>query len=343
MAAKKWEQDASVAERLFNEFYKFSFYQAVMLLEQLGAGKKSIGEALTPADEPLRFVVKPGFAFPPSDIKSLTPGDAESPTEVEVTFLGLIGPAGLLPNWYNELAIERLYLKDSAMVAFFNIFHHRLLSLFYLAWKKNHFSVTYRQDARDRFSCYLKSLMGIGTEGLAGRIGFPEESLLFSGGLLSRQVPSAIALQAAVAYYSGQPVELRQFIERVIQLPPEERTRLGQANAEVGVTALCGSQVWENQTKFRIILGPMGLSSFFQFLPTGKMFKPVFSLVRFMVGIEYEFELRVILRREEVPLCRMGGSPGSESPRLGWSTWLTTPNVPHAKDPYVTFQESEIQ
>ncbi len=342
MAAEKREQDTSVAERLFSEFYKFSFFQAVTLLEQLADHKEFIGTALTPAEEAVRFQVKPGFAFPPSDIMSLVSGDGESPAELEVAFLGLIGPSGVLPNWYNELAMERLHQKDSGMVAFLNIFHHRLLSLFYLAWKKYRISVIYQRDARDLFSGYLKSLIGMGTDGLAGRIGLPEESLVFSCGLLSRQVPSAAAVQSAVVYYSGQQVELQQFIQRVIPLPPEDCTLLGMANAELGVSALCGSQVQENQTKFRINLGPMSRTDFFRFLPTGDMLKPIFSLVRFMVGIEYEFELRVILRREEVPLYCMGGSLGSESPRLGWSSWLRSPNVPLARDPSVTFQESDV-
>jgi len=342
MAAEKWETDTSVAKRLFNEFYKFSFFQAVTLLDQLASGKEQLGMALSPINEAIRLQVKPGFVFPPSDIKHLKPGDADNPAELEVTFMGLIGPSGILPNWYNELAGERLHHKDSAMVAFFNIFHHRLLSLFYLAWKKYHISVSYQRDGQDRFSFYLKSLIGLGTKHLAGRIGLPEESLIFSCGLLSRQVPSAIAVESAVAYYSGQKTDLHQFIERIITLPSEECTRLGTANAELGAGALCGSRVRENQTKFRINLGPMNISDFFRFLPTGDMLKPIFSLVRYMVGIEYDFELRILLRKEEVPLLRLGGGIGKESPRLGWSAWAKSPGFLHAEDPYVTFEESHF-
>lgn len=342
MAAAMREQDTSVADRLFREFYKFSFFQAVTLLEQSAPGAKPLGEALSPADEAVRFHVRPGFSFPPSDIGELRAGDDGLPADLDVTFLGLIGPSGMLPHWYNELAMERLQQKDPVMAAFFDIFHHRLLSLFYLAWKRYHVSTIYRLGADDRFSFYLKCLIGLGTGGLTGRIGLPEESLIFSCGLLSRQVPSAAAVQSAVAYYSGQKTELDQFIERVIAIPPEDCTRLGSANAELGVTALCGSQARENQTKFRISLGSMTLPDFFRFLPTGDMLKPIFSLVRYMVGIEYDFDFRIVLKKEEVPPLKIGGALGATSPRLGWSTWIKTPGVLHADDPYVTFDEAHF-
>lgn len=341
MATEKRGSDSPLTERLFEEFYRFSFFQAVLLLEQLDPEKKSIGVALSPKDEAVRFLVNPGFSFPPSDIKSLKPASEGSPAELEVTFMGLVGPAGILPNWYNELAIERLYLKDPGLVAFFNMFHHRLISLFYLAWKKYHFFISYQSDSNDRFSGYLLSLMGLGTRHLAGRIGLPEESLIYSSGILSRQVPSAIAIETAVTYYSGETAGIHQFVERVLSLPLEDQTRLGAANSELGVSAMCGSQVWESQTKFRINLGPMTWKSFGRFLPSGDMLRPIFSLVRYMVGIEYEFEIRLFLKREEVPPCRVGGMSFPGSPRLGWSTWLITPGVTHNENPSVTFQESD--
>ena len=46
----------------------------------------------------------------------------------------------------------------------------------------------------------------------------PEESLSFYSGLLSRQTPSAVSIESAVAYYSGTSVAVEQFVERMIPL-----------------------------------------------------------------------------------------------------------------------------
>ena len=71
MAAKERQSDPPLRSRLFNEFFRFSFYKAVTLLERLSPAKKRLGETLDPGEEAVRFSVKPGLSFPPSDISNL--------------------------------------------------------------------------------------------------------------------------------------------------------------------------------------------------------------------------------------------------------------------------------
>jgi type VI secretion system protein ImpH len=340
MASAKRQSDTPIKDRLFKEFYKFSFFKAVGLLESLFADKKSLGQTLEPNQEAVRFSSKPGLAFPPSDISKLESGSDGGPVNMEVTFMGLVGPAGVLPHWYNELVIERIWNRDRSLAGFLDIFHHRFISLFYLAWKKHRFPENYLSGAKDRLSSYLLSLVGLGTPGLAGMIGLPKESLAFYGGLLSRSVPSAVAIQATVEYFSGTDVRLDQFIERTLLLSPEDRTQLRTANARLGINTVCGSYIWECQTKFRVNLGPLDYNLFLRLLPTGDMLKPIFALIRYMVGIEYEFEIRLILKRKEVPPCILGRKT-APSPRLGWTIWLKSPEVSLADDEHVTFQEPD--
>ena len=44
------------------------------------------------------------------------------------------------------------------------------------------------------------------------------------------------------------------------------------------------------------------------------------------------------LKREEVPLCELGAD-GAAKPRLGWSTWIKTPDTLCQEDPHATFEE----
>ena len=310
------------------------------LLEAMHPEKKPIGEALTPDKEPVRFAVKPGFSFPASEIAGLRRGENAETAEMDVAFLGLIGPSGVLPHWYNDLAVARVRKKDYSLTQFLNIFHHRLISLFYLAWKKNQFPVNYLPGARDRLSKYLKSLIGLGMPSLTDRIGFAEDSLIFLSGLLSRQVPSAAALDVSIAYFSGTVVQIEQFIERMLPLSPEDQTSIGMANSRLGMETVCGSYVRESQTKFRVNLGPMPYGDFLRFLPSGDLLSPIFSLVAYMVGVEFEFDVRVILKREEVPPCILGAT-GPEAPQLGWTTWVKSGGVSQSEDPFITFEEKD--
>ena len=182
--------------------------------------------------------------------------------------------------------------------------------------------------------------MGLGTSGLTGRIGLPEEPLIFYSGLLSRSAPSAGAIEAAVEYFSNQPARVQQFIDRTIYFHEEDQTQIGLANSRLGVDAVCGNSAWESQTKFRVYLGPMGYDDFLHFLPFRKRLRPIFSLIRYMVGIEYEFEIGLVLKREEVPPCALGMKTPAP-PMLGWSTWIKAPTISFQEDPCVVLHWSE--
>lgn len=340
MATEKREQGAPLAERLFGECYRFSFFRAVQLLEELIPGKRPVGEALSPDEEPVRFRVRPGFVFPASDLSELVPVEEKGRAEMAVAFMGLIGPSGVLPQWYNELAVQGNWERDFRLTEFLDLFHHRLISLFYLAWKKHRWTAQYLPEGRDRLSHLMLSLMGLGTPALSGRLGIPEETLIPFTGSFARSSPSAIQIESAVGYFAGAPAALDQFREREVEIDAEERTRLGVANSRLGADAVCGGTARESQSSFRLNLGPVGYRQFLRFTPAGDLLLPIASLVRYMAGMEYEFDLRVILKRGEVPLCRVGYA-GAASPRLGWSTWLKTPGATHGSDPSVVFGGAE--
>ena len=342
MASQKRKPDSSLIQQLFDRFYEFSFYRAVYLLERFADKRKELADSLVPSQEPVRFRVKKGFAFPPSDISGLKGPAEDQPPSMEVAFLGLTGPSGVLPNWYTQLILERDRDKDRTLADFLDLFHHRLITLFYLAWKKHRFPENYRPGANDRLSRYLLSLSGLGTPGLTAMIGLPEEALTFYSGLLSRPVASSTSIESAVAYFVDAPVRVEQFIERIVDLEPPDQTQLGVGNATLGDDAICGSQVWESQTKFRVHLGPVGKGKFARLMPTGDLLVPIFSLVRYMVGIEYEFEIRIYLQKRDVPLCQLG-TEGPDASMLGWTTWVSSPGYKYEEDIFFTFQEYDLK
>ena len=66
-----------------------------------------------------------------------------------VNFMGLTGPAGVLPLYYTEL-IARAHprRKIATLLDFFDIFNHRMISLFYQAWEKYRVHVAYERGER---------------------------------------------------------------------------------------------------------------------------------------------------------------------------------------------------
>jgi len=46
------------------------------------------------------------------------------------------------------------------------------------------------------------------------------------------------------------------------------------------------------------------------------------ELVRLLVGLEFEFDVQLVLAKDEVPFCVPGDHVSG--PRLGWTSWLKT-------------------
>jgi type VI secretion system protein ImpH len=334
MAAESRRTDPPLDRVLFQEGYRFDFFQAVRLLERLYPTRSPVGYNAVPHNEAARFRGLLSLTFPPSAIHEVKHSEI-GPDEIIVTFMGLFGSMGVLPRHYTELLIERVRRKDFTSRDFLDVFNHRLISFFYRAWEKYRFPAAYeryrlRGDDYDPFSRSLFHLVGMGTGGLTGRLRTGDEVLLYYGGLAAQQPHSAAALEALLGDYFSAPVAIEQFTGGWLWLEPENRTSLGRdrSNSQLGITAILGSKFWNQQAAFGVRMGPLSFARFRKFLPSGGGFGPLVELTRFFVGLALDFDVRLILKAAEVPFCRLGkATPGT--PQLGWSSWLKTRNFIH--------------
>lgn len=271
----------------------FEFFQAVHLLEQSDLQSK------------IRFRAVPSLSFPVSEIKKI---EISKTIEIFVTFMGLIGPSGVLPNHYTEEVIQRLQERDTALSDFFDVFHHRTISLFYQAWKKYRFYIDSYQ-----FKTILSALIGQQT---------PSEAMLFYAGHFSRQVRSAIALENILSDHFDMPVAVKQFQGSWLVLKESEVTRLGeQPYNQLGSTAMLGKQLRSVGQKFLVCIGPVSYPEFLKLLPHQHKLNALLKLTRDYVGVEFDFAVQLILLADEVPYCQLRQR---DSMQLGWNTWLKT-------------------
>jgi type VI secretion system protein ImpH len=330
MAAPVGRTDSSVTELLFARPEEFEFFQAVRLLARIYSGRRLISGFREGLDELVRFHAHLSLHFPASAIQSLEPPSEEgAPVNATVNFMGLTGPQGVLPTYYTEFLIGRSLAHDSAPAAFFNLFNHRLISLFYLAWEKHRFPVAYEREivssnSPGRFTEYLFDLIGMGTRGLAGRIGISDFALLSFAGLIAQRPHSAVALRGMLGDFFQVPIEIDQFMGKWCALEPQTLSRLDGAGVhnQLGGGAIAGDQVWNQQARFRIRIGPLSWERFNSFLPDGAGFRALVQLTRYFVNQAMDFEVQVVLLASEVPSCRVSDDAGS--PRLGLSSWLKT-------------------
>ena len=106
-----------------------------------------------------------------------------------------------------------------------------------------------------------------------------------------------------------------------MSLPSDSLCRLRSGHdAEVlGMTTVLGSKIWNCQHKFRIIIGPLTLAEYKRMLPGGSSFKRLLAWVHNYVGIAYNWDVNLILKKEAIPPLRLG-----KQAQLGWATWLNS-------------------
>jgi type VI secretion system protein ImpH len=297
--------------------YRYDFYQTLRRLECLYADSPRWGHALRPIYEPVRLGQDPDLSFAPAPIASCTTDRGRVP-RLQVRLFGLFGPNGPLPTHLTEYARERLrHAADPTFSRFVDIFHHRFLALFYRAWAQAQPHVNRDRPGDDRFIAYVGAFLGISPAAFRGRDAVPDLAKVHQVGALVRQVRNAEGLGRVLHQFFRVPVQIEEFIGHWMRLSRRERTSLGAANATMATSAVIGSRVWDRQHKFRIHLGPLTRKEYESFLPGGLPLKQLIDWVRTYLCFELDWDVRLLLRRDEVPGLMLG-----RGPRLGWTTWL---------------------
>ena len=322
-----------VGAKLRVEPFRFEFFQAVRLLEKLLPERATVGSRFAhPAREVAHFGAHASLAFPASEIQALE-WPHEGPLRMIVNFMGLTGPEGVLPLPYTSLIIERLRSSDTSVRDFFDIFNHRIISLFYQAWRKYRFDAAYERGERNRFSRQLLSLAGLGTESLRDRQAVPDDALIYYAGLLTQRPRSAQALRQILEDYFEVPVEIEQFSGGWFSLDRDNQCCFDEGvgdSQRLGLGAVAGDAIWDQQSRVRVVLGPLSLQEYSSFLPGGSCWEPLRAWTRFFSNEEFDFEVKLMLQRDETPACELGAESAS-GPRLGWVSWMKS--APLDRDP----------
>jgi type VI secretion system protein ImpH len=94
----------------------------------------------------------------------------------------------------------------------------------------------------------------------------------------------------------------------------------------MGVGAVVGDAVWNRQSRARIRIGPVPLKTYVEFLPDGSAFAGVRAITRYFSNQCIEFELQLVLERDDVPVIQLD-SDADPPARLGWTAWAKTKSM----------------
>jgi type VI secretion system protein ImpH len=304
---------------LETRFTAYEFFAALRRIECAAPQAPRLGRGARAADDPVRLGQVPSMAFAPAMFAEAA-RRADGRLWLGGAFFGLFGPNGPLPLHLTEYAHDRRHnFRDPTLARFADIFHHRLLCLFYRGWADSQPTVHGDRPASDRFRMYAGALAGVGQQALRERDSMPDPAKLYYSGRLSAQVRNPEALSAMLGDFFGERVRINEFQGEWMALSDEDRLALGRSRQSglLGGGASLGARVWGVQSRFRVVFGPMPFARFERFLPGSAALAQLRAIVRNFVGLELAWDLQLIVDRAQVPGIRLGSGA-----RLGWSSWL---------------------
>jgi type VI secretion system protein ImpH len=305
------------APDLFEEPWRFDMFATLRRVERDHPDRPRIGDNAKLADEYVAISQNPYLEFPASTLEA---AERESGGRLRLTarFLGMFGPQGALPLATTAEVYGWLRERDDAFARFVDIFQRRFLALFFRAWSDARPIAQHDRPDKDRFVAYIGSMIGIGTRAYQNRDSLSDFAKLEYAGLLGPRVKSASRLRSFLAGLFNAKVEIDEFVGSWLALDKGDQSRLGSANARLGVDAMVGANVFSVGDRFRVRLYARDLEQYQRFLPGSDFARELADAVSLYIGREYDWDLELAIPSGKVVSARLG-----KGAKLGWTTWMS--------------------
>lgn len=296
----------ALRQLLGGEKLDLTLYAALRKVEVLFRRAPRLGESLDPTAEPVRLGQDPSLAFRSAALTAVREADSQRPARLALGYLGLYGPHGPLPSHFTQYIEDRQRRhRDSTWIAFLDVFHQRLLSLFFRAWANAQPTVNRDRPHDDRYARYLGAMIGQHS-GSSTELTERDQHALFAATHFIGPTRHAEGLRKVLQLYFGVPIEIEEFVGQWLDIPPQfcwqlanAQTYSSDALGVLGNSSRLGTQVWDRQAKFRVIIGPVALDSYGRFLPGGEHYTRLIAWVQHYAGLEAQWDARLILQESD--------------------------------------------
>ena len=309
MVTSSWQQKIDIKKQLLEQSSKFSFVQAIRLLEldsKSSANKKEI-----------RVHPRLSLDFPNSDITEIK--EFEAFIKLTVTFMGLYGESSPLPTFYTESLLDEELNDSSVMRDFIDIFNMPIYQTYFKVWKKNRLGIRLNEFNDRRVLDLLHSFSGMPQEHLRQK--YKNHHSLLKYASLNMQFPrSAEALRILISNIIGhESVEIEQCIEQMASIPVSQHCSLGIKNTELDDNLHLGSKIKDRMGKFRISITELDIQSFNELLPGTSTFQNLVQEIGLYITKSLDWEMQLCLKNSAFQAIVLGEKQES---KLGLNTWL---------------------
>ena len=294
----------------------YQLFQLLRLLEAQHPDAPELGGAGPARDEKIRLRPSTELGFPYTETvgqKTERHPDGTLRTVVTANITGLYGVGSPLPRSYAHQILldqdDRPQQRD-----FLDLIHHRVLSLWYRAFRRQRYEQSFDDEGRDPLSRALLDFLGIPESATAEELGCEPLRLLRYLGLLLARTRTAAGLTEILSQELELPLRVESAPLRLITLPKEQWPRLTQdprERAALGRDLVIGSRHLDRMTSLRLHIGPVSYKTLLELWPGAPLHRRLGALARFYLRQPLELTLHVQVPRSEVARLRLGGpQPG---------------------------------
>lgn len=319
MATITRRSSSALITQLTHRPHEFDFYQTIRILEAAKRFPAHLGEGSDPQEEALRIRSHVTLSVSASDIHSLDM-TTHVPT-LTVNFMGIAGVYGPLPMPYTELILDRLRVRDHGLRDFFDVFNHRLVSLWYRSSKKGRVLAMNLVPEETDVGQTLLNLCGIPERTVVQNTAIPLRSFMSFAALFWQNTRSVAGLKVLLEDFFHIRVDIDEYQGGWQQPPEQDWTRIGAFMGRfqrLGVDTILGKRSWNNGLGIRLTLVDISWVTYLQALQ-GRHHQILHNLIRSYCGSLHRIQICARVRMDEIPAThlRIGHA------RLGQTTWLT--------------------
>ncbi len=322
MAVADRKSTSHLASVALDDAQNYAFFQLVEYIHRLNGCNLEHAQDISPRNETIKYSSSGSIGFPASDVTDagMITYDGKSQHWIETSFFGMHGSSSPLPSHFLDVVAWEYGQKEGIRYHFLDFFNHRLTTLLHRAWRKYRYFVRFSPAGTDKFSTYCFSLMGVNDKTLRDDTSINWSLLLKFSGIIASQHRSAKSVGSIIKhYFSLESVKIKEWVQRNVEVAPDQLGNLGVANFSLGQTLVLGDKVPTRMGKFVISITKLTRKEFKDFLPNGKKYPVLIELVDFLLKNHHAYDLELGLLPEDIPQFQL--SAQDERPaHLGWST-----------------------
>ncbi|HNF97519.1 MAG TPA: type VI secretion system baseplate subunit TssG [Pseudomonadota bacterium] len=293
----------------------YQLFSLLRLLESQAPQAAALGESGPASAEAVRLRPSLELSFPTSEavaVEHRQSVDGAPRSVVTANISGLYGVGSPLPRSYPHQVLLQAD-TDPQQRDFLDIIHHRVLSLWYRSFRRQHYEQSFAEDGTDLLSQALLDWLGVPRGATEDQLGTSPLRLLRYLGLFAASTRTAAGLEVLLREELHQPIVVEPASLRWVRLPKSQWPTLSRnpkQRAALGRDLVIGSRHLDRQCSLTLHMGPVSYETLLAFWPGETLHTRLHALASFYLRQPLALTLRVSVPKSELARQRLGRQSG---------------------------------